>query len=79
MDVKKILFVCIHNSARSQIAEAFLNVMAPEAYEAESAGIEPGTLNPIVVDVMKDAGIDGTRRAQSLSVEEWVRLRDHLN
>jgi arsenate reductase len=40
------------------MAEAFLNVMAPEHFQAESAGIEPGTLNPIVVDVMKDAGID---------------------
>ncbi len=40
------------------MAKAFLNMMAPESFEAESAGIEPGALNPIVVDVMKDAGID---------------------
>ena len=58
MRKKKVLFVCIHNGARSQVAKAFLNMMAPESFEAESAGIEPGALNPIVVDVMKDAGID---------------------
>jgi len=40
------------------MAEAFLNTMAADCYEAQSAGIKPGTLNPIVVDVMKDAGID---------------------
>jgi len=54
----KVLFVCVHNSARSQIAEAFLKQLAGDTFEAESAGIEPGTLNPIVVDAMKEVGID---------------------
>ncbi len=58
MDKVKVLFVCIHNSARSQMAEAFLNSIAGDRFLAESAGIEPGKLNPIVVDAMKDAGID---------------------
>ncbi len=58
MDRIRVLFVCIHNSARSQMAEAFLNKIGGDRFEAESAGIEPGTLNPIVVDAMKDAGID---------------------
>jgi len=58
MGKKKVLFVCIHNSARSQMAEAFLNEMASDHFEAESAGIEPGSLNPIVVEVMKESGID---------------------
>jgi arsenate reductase len=58
MKKKKVLFVCIHNSARSQMAEAFLNSMAPDIYEAESAGLEAGTLNPNVIEVMKEAGID---------------------
>ena len=55
---KKILFVCIHNSARSQMAEAFLNQICGEEFEAFSAGLEPGQLNPIVVEVMQEAGID---------------------
>ena len=50
---KKVLFVCIHNSARSQMAEAFLNDSAPDRFEAESAGLKPGTLNPLVVQVKK--------------------------
>jgi arsenate reductase len=55
---KKVLFVCIHNSARSQMAEAFLNQICPDEFEAQSAGIEPGKLNPIVVEAMKEIGID---------------------
>ena len=54
----RVLFVCIHNSARSQMAEAFLNILGGKEFEAESAGIEPGKLNPYVVEVMKEAGID---------------------
>jgi arsenate reductase (thioredoxin) len=55
---KKVLFVCIHNSARSQMAEAFLNQICGEGFEAHSAGLEPGKLNPIVVEVMQEIGID---------------------
>ena len=55
---KKALFVCIHNSARSQMAEAFLNQLCPGEFEAQSAGIEPGKLNPIVVEAMQEIGID---------------------
>ena len=54
----KVLFVCIHNSARSQMAEAFLNKYGEGKYKAESAGLEPGKLNPNVVKVMQEAGID---------------------
>ena len=55
---KSILFVCIHNSARSQMAEAFLNQICGQEFEAHSAGLEPGTLNPMVVEVMQEVGID---------------------
>ena len=54
----RVLFVCVHNSARSQMAEAFLNKLAGDRFEAESAGFEPGPLNPLAVEVMKEAGID---------------------
>ncbi len=56
--MKRVLFVCIHNSARSQMAEAFLNAMCGDAFEAESAGLTPGTLNPLAVEVMREVGID---------------------
>ncbi|MBS1527074.1 MAG: arsenate reductase ArsC [Bacteroidetes bacterium] len=55
---RDVLFVCIHNSARSQIAEAFLNQLGGDDFYAESAGLEPGMLNPIVVKVMQEIGID---------------------
>ncbi|MFA6217812.1 MAG: arsenate reductase ArsC [Candidatus Omnitrophota bacterium] len=58
MDKKKVLFVCAHNSARSQIAEAFLKQKAGDRFEVESAGFEPGQLNPVVVEVMKEINID---------------------
>ena len=58
MEKMNILFVCVHNSARSQMAEAFLNNLAGDKFKAESAGFEPGILNPIVVEAMKEIGID---------------------
>jgi len=58
MEKKRVLFVCSHNSARSQMAEAFLNRLGGDKFMAESAGLEPGRLNPIVVEAMKCAGID---------------------
>jgi arsenate reductase len=58
MTPQKVLFVCIHNSARSQMAEAYLNKFGKGRFIAESSGIEPGTLNPIVVEAMKEDGID---------------------
>ena len=58
MTSKRILFICVHNSARSQMAEALLNQMCAEEWTAESAGLSPGTLNPIAVEVMKEVGID---------------------
>ena len=60
---RSVLFVCIHNSARSQMAEAFLKQLGKENFEAESAGIEPGILNPVVVKVMMEAGIDISQHA----------------
>jgi arsenate reductase len=54
----KVLFLCVHNSTRSQMAEAYLNKFGEGQFEAESAGFEPGKLNPIAVDVMKEEGID---------------------
>jgi len=53
-----VLFVCIHNSARSQMAEAFLNKYGNGRFVVESAGIEPGLLNLLVVKAMSEIGID---------------------
>jgi len=55
---KKVLFVCVHNSARSQMAEAFLNESCGDHFEAHSAGLEPGELNPLAVTAMREVGVD---------------------
>lgn len=54
----KVLFLCVHNSARSQMAEAFLKKYGEGRFEVESAGLEPGRLNPYVIRAMAEAGID---------------------
>lgn len=58
MPKQRVLFVCIHNSGRSQMAEALLRHVAGDRFEAESAGFEPGVLNPVVVTALKEIGID---------------------
>jgi arsenate reductase len=56
---KTILFVCVHNSGRSQMAEAFFNQMAKGKARAYSAGTQPADkVNPVVIEVMREAGID---------------------
>ena len=58
-----VLFVCVHNSARSQMAEAWLNFLYGDEFEAESAGLEPGSLNPYAVQAMSEVGIDISKNA----------------
>jgi arsenate reductase (thioredoxin) len=58
MNKPKVLFICVHNSARSQMAEALLNDVGGADFEVQSAGLEPGTLNPLVVEVMSEVGLD---------------------
>src|SRR5205085_10188016 len=55
---KKVLFICVHNSARSQMAAALLNKRCGDFFEANSAGLEPGILNPLAVEVLREIEID---------------------
>jgi len=48
---KKVLFICVHNSARSQMAEAWLSRICGELFEAQSAGLERGTINPLEMNI----------------------------
>lgn len=61
--LEKVLFLCIHNSARSQMAEAYLKKFGADHFIADSAGLEPGKLNPLVVEVLKEEGIDISNNA----------------
>jgi arsenate reductase (thioredoxin) len=70
--MKKVLFVCVHNAARSQMAEAFLNRLGKGLFIAESAGLEPGYLNPDIVDVMQEIGYD-ISQSPTKSVFEFYR------
>ena len=70
MKKKKTLFICIHNSVRSQIAETLLNKLHGEKYEAYSAGTETGTVNPHAIEVMAEIGIDISKQ-RSKSIEEF--------
>jgi len=67
MDKTRVLFVCFHNTARSQMAEAFLNVLGGGRFLAESAGLDPRDINPLVVEVMQELGYDlAGRKGNSL-------------
>ncbi len=58
MDKQRVLFLCTGNSARSQMAEAFLRIHGGDQFEAYSAGLEPKGINPLTVRVMHEAGVD---------------------
>lgn len=54
----KVLFVCIQNSARSQMAETYLKALGGDGFFVESAGLEPGELNPLAIHAMEEVGYD---------------------
>jgi arsenate reductase (thioredoxin) len=58
MSQTRVLFLCTGNSARSQMAEAFLRKYAGDRFEAHSAGLEPKGINPLTIKVMEETGVD---------------------
>ena len=69
--LKKVLFICTHNSARSHMAEGFVNALYSDRYNAFSAGTEPSTVSPYAVRVMREIGIDISDH-RSKSVDEFI-------
>lgn len=55
---KKVLFICTHNAARSQMAEGLLRSLYGNRYEVYSAGTQPSRVNPYAIKVMSEIGID---------------------
>jgi len=71
--VKSVLFVCVENAGRSQMAEAFFKKYAPSKFNAISAGTSPSTqLNPMVIQVMKEIGIDMNEQKPKLLSDSMV-------
>jgi len=66
MEAKKVLFICVHNSGRSQMAQAYLNHLANGRYIAESAGLEKSPINPFVVKAMEEVGLDVSSSSTNL-------------
>jgi len=73
-DKSRVLFVCAHNSARSQMAEAILRHLFGEKYESYSAGTEPNMVHPFAIKVMEEIGIDISRQ-RSKGIDEFTEMR----
>jgi arsenate reductase (thioredoxin) len=71
---KTVLFVCVENSGRSQMAEGFFRKYAPKGYAALSAGTKPsGQINPLAIQAMKEYGIDISNQKSKIITEDMIR------
>ena len=73
MFVPRVLFICVHNAGRSQMSEALLKHYARDRFDAQSAGLEPGELNPLAVEAMAEIGIDISRNKTKSVFEIWKK------
>jgi arsenate reductase (thioredoxin) len=72
--MKTILFVCVENAGRSQMAEGFFNKYAPKGFRAVSAGTKPAPqINPLAVQVMKEVGIDISTQKSKIITDDIIR------
>ena len=74
MKEKTVLFVCVENAGRSQMAEGFFNKYAPLGYRAVSAGTKPmGEINPIAAQAMAEVGIDISKQKSKIITDDMIR------
>ena len=78
MDTVRVLFLCTHNSSRSQMAEGFLRAVAPERYEVASAGTEKTSVHPLAIRAMAERGIDISRHTSKLYSDLQPARWDYL-
>jgi len=71
MRKQKVLFICVHNSARSQMAAGLLNETCGEFFEAQSAGLEPGAINSLAVEALDEIGIDISKNTSQRVFDVW--------
>ena len=77
--MKTVLFVCVHNSGRSQMAEAFFNNLAGGKAQALSAGTQPADkVNPVVVEAMKEVGMDISGKKPKMLTMDMVEKADRM-
>jgi arsenate reductase len=77
--MKMVLFVCVHNSGRSQMAEAFFNKLAGGKAQALSAGTQPASeVNPVVVEAMREAGINIAGNKLKILTFDMVKKADKM-
>jgi arsenate reductase (thioredoxin) len=78
-DSKTILFVCVENAGRSQMAEGFFKKYTSNGFKAQSAGTKPvSQINPIVVEAMKEVGIDISKQKSKELTDEMIRESDNV-
>jgi arsenate reductase len=71
---KTVLFVCVENAGRSQIAEAFFRKYSPRGHLARSAGTSPaGEINPLAIQAMKEVSIDISKQKSKIITEDMIR------
>ena len=76
---KTILFVCVENAGRSQMAEGFFKQYSPEGYQVASAGTKPiSEINPVAIEAMNEVGIDITNQKSKEITEEMIRTSDKI-
>jgi arsenate reductase (thioredoxin) len=76
---KTVLFVCVENAGRSQMAEGFFKKYAPKGFKCQSAGTKPvSQINPIVVKAMREVGIDITNQKSKEITEDMMRNSDPI-
>ena len=74
-----ILFVCVENAGRSQMAEGFFRKYATEGYEPLSAGTKPvAQINPVAIQVMNEVGIDISKQKSKDLTEDMIRNSDKI-
>lgn len=78
MNKQRVLFLCTHNSARSQMAEGFLRAMAGDRFEAQSAGTEKTAVHPLAIRAMAERGIDISGHTSKLYVGLMAEPWDYL-
>jgi protein-tyrosine-phosphatase len=77
--IKTVIFVCVHNSGRSQMAEVFFNKLAGGKAQALSAGTQPADeVNPVVVEAMREAGINISGNKPKMLTFDMVKKADKM-